>query len=85
MLIAGAVALTPVFRTGLGHIDGQCAAIQLLAIQIGDCSLSLRLGRHFHKAKSLGLAAEPVLDNVCSRDLSMALKCLTKIAYRGLM
>jgi hypothetical protein len=50
------------FYLGLGFIDGNSSALQLLAVQTINGCLSGFFGGHFHKAKTLGFATEFIHD-----------------------
>src|SRR5947209_1841442 len=48
----------------LGLVDGEVAALDLLAVQGGDCGLGLLVAAHLHKPKPLGPAGVPVHDDL---------------------
>jgi hypothetical protein len=50
------------FYLGLGFIDGNSSALQLLAVQTINGCLPGFFGGHFHKAKTLGFATEFIHD-----------------------
>src|SRR5687767_97187 len=58
---AAAAATAFGFRPRL--VDGQRAAVRLLAVQRGNCRLGLLIAAHFHEAESLGTAGVPVHDD----------------------
>jgi hypothetical protein len=46
-------------------INGQCAALQFVAIKALDCCLRLIFVRHFNKSESSGTAGKFIHNNIC--------------------
>src|SRR5262249_27414518 len=59
-----AAAAAAAILARLGLVDGELAAVHLLAAQGGDGGLGLLVGAHLHEAEALGAVRVPVHDHL---------------------
>ncbi|CAA9405275.1 MAG: hypothetical protein AVDCRST_MAG64-1945 [uncultured Phycisphaerae bacterium] len=64
--VPAAAAATRAVLTRLGHVDGQVAAVDVLAVQGVDRGLGLLVGAHLDEAEALAAAGVPVADDLCA-------------------
>src|SRR5487761_2433969 len=78
---ASAEASAIFLRAGL--IDGQVAAVELVAVQRIDGPLGFRVASHFHKSEALGPACVPIRDDADTVYGSILFKQRTNCVFSG--
>ena len=64
---------------GTRFIDRQCTAAHFGAVERRNGRLGFRIRRHFHKAKSSGLAGKFIRDDPCGRHGAVGCKQITQL------
>jgi hypothetical protein len=76
---ASATTATGTVFAGLGFIDGQCAAIMFLTVELTDGRLGLRVAAHLNESEALAPARFTVADHFCRLHRSVLAEQLFKI------
>jgi hypothetical protein len=70
------------FLARTGFVDGECAAINVLAIEIGNGFVGFFLRAHLHERKPAGLAREFIHDEFATDDIARLFEQVEDLALR---